>query len=87
MISIKDFEDMTRRASILKLISILEDKEQLREIAGKSFIVDAALFMVAKGDAKLLDNLYVVLDTNELSDDVKHCLKSNNLKKLIGGVQ
>lgn len=87
MISIKDFENMTRRASILKLVSILEDEEQLRETAGKSFLIDAALFMVAKNDARMLDNLNSVLNTYELSEDIGHCINSNNLKKLIGGVR
>lgn len=72
----------TRRGTLVKLHKLLESKEDLRSIAGKSTLVDCALYLVAKDDEALLNNLKSVIPTDELLDDVKHVNESFKLKDL-----
>ena len=82
-IGIVSKSNVSRREVLLSLMDILNNPEELKSIAGTNAVIDCGLYMMAKDDEKLLRNLNVCLDTDELQEDIKHIRRSSELKTKI----
>ena len=82
---LRRFEEKTRRAVLIEIANIVSNDSMLKRYAGKSALLDCALFMVASNDAASLERLNKYISTDELIEDVNHVAKSVRLRNAIRG--